>query len=178
MVVTYETYVSITGDASTASSAVEEALVEAQALVEEELDRPLELEERTELLRLQNGRIYPSATPILDAPFTIDDGYSLSGVYGDLVTGPLDSDTPRVLVTYTGGYTAETLPRRLREAICRAAQRHLHPSPLPADLPTGAEAVRVGDVQITYGSSGLGASGRTLTVSDLKSIRPFRRMEP
>jgi hypothetical protein len=174
--VTYEAYVRVTGDSSSAASAVAEALADAQALVEEELERPLELLERTEILDLIGGRVYPRATPITEAPWTID-GYALTNIDSDWITEPFDSATTQVSVTYTGGYTDETLPRRLRDAIIEMAYSSLN-RPSVSVAYVGAESIRQGDISISYGSKGAGAYIDAIPVSVAKKIRPYRWMVP
>lgn len=170
--VTYEAYVRVTGDSTTDASAVAEALADAQERVEEELERPLELAERTEVLELINGRVYPRATPITEAIWPID-GYSLTNISSDFVIEPFDSLTTRVTITYTGGYTIETLPRRLRDGIIQAAYTALHRPQVSVQY-IGAESIRQGDVSITYGSRGAGAYIDALPASVLRNIRPYR----
>lgn len=174
--VTYEAYVRVTGDSSSAASAVEEALADAQALVEEELERPLELLERTEVLELIDNRVYPRATPITEAPWTID-GYALTNIDSDWITEPFDSTTVQVSVTYTGGYTDENLPRRLRDGVIWTAHSALH-RPTVDVAYIGVESIRQGDVSITYGSKGAGAYIDALPASVLKKIRPYRWQAP
>lgn len=153
MLVDYDTYRLLTGDSTSVPIDVEDQLAVAQGLIEEYLDRPLESKERTERLRLhQNGRVWPTSTPI-----TVAAGYTIEGA-GLLGASPVGlsppfSDPPGTSdlyaeVTYTGGYTAENCPTTLKRAIAKLAFANLHPSSV--SLPAGVVSARVGDASVTY----------------------------
>lgn len=186
MLVTVATYRRLTGDTTTIDGDVLAAIADSQELIEETLHRVgfLEEAEHTEYLPVIRGKAYPTATPVTEAPYEIQDaGRTLIGLDGygtDLVLNtyePYDG-VGRASITYTGGYTAATCPMRLKEAICRTAYQQTHPaSAVDANL-VGAKSARVGDVSITYGDAGAGATISALTASVAMSIRGFRRQEP
>lgn len=179
--VTVSRYQVITLDTTSAASAVSAALGRAQDEVEEYLRRPLSSEERTETLRLSlNGRAYPAATPItaVSSPSTasILDGaaiYSVTPDSGPVWPGVDAGDFPaEVTVTYTGGFSASTLPATIEDEIAWLAYRKLHVSALAA-VPAGATSARVGDVAVTY--AGPTDPGASLSRSGEKRLRPWRR---
>ena len=155
MIATVERYRDITVDTTSSDNAVTGALVDAQELVEEYLRRPLEEAERTESVRInRNGRVYPKVTPItaVDSDYEIV-GHSVKGVSPGAgeVFEPYSEITPPVVeLTYTGGWTTETLPKTIEKEIVRTAYALLHPSP---GLVRGAKSVSVGDVSISYDKS-------------------------
>ena len=135
------TYATVTGDTTSGNTAVEDALADATALLEEKLERKLAEQEVTErLLPDGEGRLYPTVTPIVSAPgFTLYD--------------------PRAAVTYTGGYVersanpdaANILPKHVEIDLCWAAYTLLHPASLAAiqATPAGATSRSVGDASLT-----------------------------
>lgn len=152
-------YSEITGDTESAASAVTARIEEAQEILEDYLDRPLESDERTEALRPdRHGRLWPRATPISEA-----DGYTIDGLAliggAPFSIGFVGSDAT-VDVTYTGGWTADTLPSCIERDLAFAAYRLLHPpTPGATDYPVGATSVRLGDAAVTFGPGGAGAVG-------------------
>jgi hypothetical protein len=163
-------YARVTGDTSSDDSATTEALNDALGLIQDEIGRVLALGSYVETLRVyRNGTVYPSATPIasIEAPDIDQVSIQGAGVYigywnpAPAVTyGEFNSGIPpQTTLTYTGGYTADTLPTKLKRAICRTAFNILHPSSL-AGLPGGVNRVQVGDV-------GYSAAGSTaLRIND------------
>ncbi len=186
MLVGVETYRLLTGDNTTAASAVQSALQDAQDLVEESLDRVgfLESAEHTETVFVIRGKSWPTATPVTDAAYVIgDNGRSLLDVdsYPDnLVVDTYETfdNVARASITYTGGYTAETVPMRIKLAISQTAHRQLHPAAPVDSSYVGAKSIRVGDVSVTYGDGGAGTLVTALTSSVATSIRGYRRQEP
>lgn len=157
--VTWATYVALTDDTTTGQSQAEEALADAQGLLEEYLGRvgTLESAERTESLRIDgNGKVWPYATPVTDAgdDEITDAGNSITGA-GSPISFWLDSNT-LAEITYTGGYTADTVPTALKRAIAFGAKELLDTS--LSTVPAGATAVSLGDASITFS----GPSGSTL----------------
>jgi hypothetical protein len=181
-VVTVARYRVITGDTSTDTAEVSARIEDATIMVEEELDRPLELAERTETIRLASDPYgwtgwlaYPRSTPIMSVPadsaYRIEDDVTLSGVQP--ATTPFwtwsESYRPHATITWTGGYTSSTLPKKLEAAICDLAHALL----TPAAVPVGATSIRVGDVAVTY--SGSSDSGLDVYVPGLwERIRRYR----
>lgn len=160
MLVTVARYRVITGDETSGASAVSDAILDATAMLEEELGRPLEEAERIEAMRpAANGRLYPLATPIesVAGGYTIDGSTLFSGPfygpYPDPITG-----TSVVTVTYTGGYVERTanptaanrLPVHVERDIAVAARRLLS-TPVLSAVPSGATSVRLGDAAVTFG---------------------------
>src|SRR4051794_38523669 len=88
--VTVATYRRVTLDTASSDTAVTGALVDAQALLEDDLGRQLESTERTErVYPARDGRLYPIVTPItaVASGYTID-GATVHGAapfLGDLV---------------------------------------------------------------------------------------------
>lgn len=151
--VTVARYITITGDAQTDAGLVSAAIEEVEADLEEVLDRPLENTERTEAIRPdRGGMLWPRATPITDGGDYVVDGLGLRaenyGVVPSFVGG-----TGEVSVTYTGGWTAETLPRVIERAIAWAAYDWTHPGEraLSSD---GVTSKRLGDVAVAFDSRG------------------------
>lgn len=177
--VTTALYQSLTGDTDSATADVALALVSAQKIVEEYLRRPLANEERTETVRFSGGRLYPKATPITEAPdgITIVPGSrALVGASPD--GGPFwpavgDSTYPAsATITYTGGYTASTLPRTIAAVISSLAYQLLHVTD-DSEVPAGATSVSVGDVSVSFGDGT--DPGVELNAAQRQSIKPWRR---
>lgn len=176
--VTIERYRVITGDSTSASATVEQALGDAQALLEDDLGRGLESEERTERLRIfygssfPGGRVYPTVTPVTDADdFTLVgtaalDGASPSG-------GPFDTSQPSYAeVTYTGGWTADDVPACIERDIAWAAYRLLRPAEMAA-VPAGATSVSMGDASVSFAA---GQSAGEAGISWSRATRRYSRV--
>lgn len=156
-------YAEITGDGTSAASAVSARIEEAVELLEDYLDRPLASAERTEQIRPdRHGHLWPKATPITAAEGYEIDGYMLRGPGPFGLGWPLDPLTT-VEVTYTGGWTTDTLPAGIERDLAWAAYRLLHPSsPALSDAPANATSVRLGDAAVTFkGTAGDVALGDT-----------------
>jgi hypothetical protein len=151
--VTVARYIAITGDDTTAASAVEEALDAVEAELEDELDRPLANDEYTESLRPdRGGMLWPRATPITDGGDYLIDGLGLRAD-GIAVIPSFISGDDRISVTYTGGWTVDTIPRFVERAIAWAAHALTHPTAhTPGD--PAIKSKRVGDVAVTYRDGG------------------------
>lgn len=175
--VTVARYRTITLDTTSDPESVSAAIEDAENAVSEYLRRPLSSAERTETLPIsRDGKVYPSATPISalggdDANLTIE-GDVVIGVSPDAAAfGWIGSPTtPQATVTYTGGWTAATLPKAVERAIALAAHHQLHSD--PSLVPAGATSVRVGDASVSFGSGG--ASTDPLA-STMANIRRYRR---
>lgn len=177
-------YQRVTGDTTTAVPQVTAALDEALGLVQDEIGRTLVFGTyRETLLVYKNGCVYPTATPISTVVAPNVDAVSIQGAaiylgywnpapavtYGEFNAGV----PPQSTVTYSGGFTADTLPAKLLRAICRVAFNSCHPAPL-VGVPAGATSVHVGDVGYE------GASLRTLDPLDdgvKKDLRGFRNQQ-
>lgn len=162
--ITTDRYRALTADRASGDVEVEEAIVDAQGLLEEYLGRPLEYGERTEQITPdRSGMLWPKATPIAEA-----DGWTIDGLglIGTAAVWFLGVDT--VEVTYTGGWSAPAeedpdgpvLPTCLQRDIALAAYRLLHPTIATiAGITPGAESVRLGDAAVS--GKRLGAAENT-----------------
>jgi hypothetical protein len=201
VLVTESDYVALTGDEDTATVLVTAALEEAQRYIEEELQRPLEFGLRIEDLKVYpNGRVYPSATPLVatpsDAMYGIIDESSIYYGWGrdpiinwgglewgaDLFSsGWAPGQTmPVVEITYQGGFTDENLPVVLKRAIIRLAgallkERSAKGRRIQANIPAGATNVSVGDVSVSLAIPDAGVSALVPGLS--QSIRKYKRRE-
>lgn len=186
MLVSVMTYREITGDSETASAEVERVLAEAQGLLEDELERPLEQGTFTELLLLSPDPVtgvamcFPRVTPVVsvEGGFRHQHGVIYGATPTSIPSVDLSATPPPVAeVTYTGGFDpAETdptvedyLPRYIERDIAWAAWQLLQPSQaVGSQVPAGATAVRVGDVAVNFaepqrpGETGISWSRQTL----------------
>lgn len=179
LVVPLGRYRIVTLDEASDSDEVLAALATAQAVVEEYLRRPLLRTSRTETLRLdKNGRVYPAATPITVAPegLTILDGSAIANPTPD--AGPIWrgtglTDYPvEATITYTGGFTAATLPKTIERHIAWLAYEQLHVGAL-VGVPAGATSVSLGDARVSFDRP-TGASVSLSAVAK-RELRPWRR---
>lgn len=183
--VTVDRYQLITGDTVSAATAVTGALLDAQALLEEELQRDLDQRERTERVYPQaDGRVWPKVTPIIS---TVDDlradGDSLYAT-SPFGAPPFIDPTGFLDLTYTGGYLERTAnpdaPNRLPEHVERdlafAAYLLMHPT-LPAPGTAGATSVSQGDAAITFGADGppAGTDGQVSSCWSKATLRLGRK---
>ena len=175
--VSVEVYRDVTGDSSTPEATVAARLLRAQRKVETFLRRPLPLLQRTERLRLRHSpgygvfgggwTAYPAATPVLSAVGLSVQGNAVVGASGAWLSWWDDGDQ-YADVTYTGGWSAATLPEPIVEAICRTAQA----AGQTAAVPAGATSVRNGDVAVTFAA---GAAGAQLDPAVTSALRPYVR---
>lgn len=193
LLVTAERYQMITGDTTSAASAVTGALIDAQALLEEELQRELPERERVERMYPDRyGRVYPRVTPITSPP----DGLTVDGD-GLLSTGPFRTvpgfifEGNWVDITYTGGYVERTanpdasnrLPEHVERDLSWCAFRALNPSAFQAMAlaPAGASRLQQGDAMIVFGNRGasgeirVGTDGLTDPVWSKHTLRLARK---
>lgn len=176
---TYEGYVALTGDTTTAASAVEAMIPNAETAVAEFLRRPGRLEFGTYTDRLHvdvDGRVYPKAIPVSSVtatgsnvqvidPITVGYLYPYDFLWEPFHdTGGCDSylvQRPVADVTYEGGWTADNLPWALKNVIAQACWKMLYPTPLD-DPFAGANSVSVGDARVSWSASKTGpAAGRS-----------------
>lgn len=181
--VTYAEYQRITGDTTTGQSAVNQALADAQQLAEERTSRTWSYGTYDEtLLVFPNGLVYPSAVPIesvsIPAGATIR-GHGIAvgslGPWSDAYIDVPWSGSPRRLdVTYSGGWTVQTLPFTLKQAVASGAYRMLHAVAL-AGVPAGAKSVSLGDASISGDLSAFDpfdrAAARALAKYTRRSVR-------
>lgn len=175
--VTVDRYRVITGDYGDAPAAVDitAALADAVALLEDELGRPLEQAERTDLLYPdQKGRLYPKVTPLVSVPaaYTIDGGTVLGASLfwgADAILG----GTTAISLTYTAGYlersanpsAANRLPEHVERDLAWAAHALARPATVASlsAIPAGARAVSLGDASVSFGEGGAGSTAATTT---------------
>lgn len=186
MLVTVERYRAITGDHDLADTSVTALIEHATELLEDELERPLEQDERTELMwRDREGWLWPRATPIVTAAGWTIEGNGLKP--GGLTTpsvGVVDLEPSSTIeVTYTGGYVERTadpsapnrLPRSVEDDLAWAAYALGHPSTIGSNLPAGATSVRLGDIAVTWPPGGSERSRNDLTVRWSRTTLRLRR---
>lgn len=138
-----------TGDDGSTDTAVSGALVESESLMEEELRRLLPSASRSETMILDDlGRVYPKAWPITACATNVIDGRAILGAVPDInqfVALIGTWVTPRATLTYTGGFTAATLPVTLAHALYDLAQGVIADR---SPMLVGATSVTVGDVSV------------------------------
>lgn len=163
--VTYARYVTLTGDSTSASATVEANLTDAQAEVERVLGRALEYGTYTEeRVVWPGGFCYPKVTPLASVPasatYEIEDERTLSDVSPDWPSAEFEDPTGwtgyaatsgKATVTYTGGWTAGTLPLPLQRVIAFIAYGLTFPAASVAL--SGASSVSVGDVSVSMGGA-------------------------
>jgi hypothetical protein len=168
MLVTWTRYKTITGDRAGASAEVEEALLDAQGLLEDALSRSIERADYTEDLPLvsdpETGTLacFPTVYPVHST--ANGDLVRFNTVYGvgptatPVSPGDFGLIFPLVVtLTYNAGWDATVtdrtdpafLPRDVERDIAWAAHTLLNPS-LSSAIPTGAKSATSGDVSITY----------------------------
>jgi hypothetical protein len=153
----------VTLDSTSTDGAVSGALAVAVELAEQITDRQFVQAERTERLRPDAwGRVWPSATPIVSvsspANTRVDGAAVFTGwsslLFPDRTLVGLSWADPTVEVTYTGGWTADTLPADLRRVLCELAFDLLHPDETLTGVPVGATTVQVGDARLSTSTPG------------------------
>ncbi len=139
-VVTPQQYRDRTGDTTHYWTEIEQWLADAQEIVEEALGRQLDLAERTETLPVARvsstcGRAWPAAMPItaVSVGTITDEG---EAVLVDLA----DIDRPgwTVALTYTAGWTSETVPAAIGRMIIDVAAGRSADVAVPARGHVGA----------------------------------------
>lgn len=164
MLVSVTRYQAITGDTTTAASACLALIEEATEELEEVLQRPLKVAERIErMIPTRDGYLWPKATPIATVT-----GYTIDG-HGLIGTRPFDILAPGyplhqpagVEVTYTGGWTDETVPHCIARDIALAAYVLGHPNAVGISAPVGAKSVSVGDQSVTWVTAAPGNAAAT-----------------
>lgn len=169
MLVTVARYQVITGDTTSATAEVEQALTDAQRLLEDDLGRQLETATRTERCAVctdpESGQTvaFPTVTPITSVT-----NPSGAEVVFDIVYGVTPASVPLSTVstmvrplyadiTYVGGLDpAQTDPAALdyvpgfiERDLAWVAWQLLRPGRV-AQVPAGAARVRTGDASVTF----------------------------
>lgn len=168
--VTVQQYQKFTADYASSVNDVEEAIADAVVDLSQECKRTWLYAQYTEDQYLySDGKVYPSATPIDASKPITNNGLSIfdptaeqapgSTIQGDGVWigyfSPLTqmpvfmgNIPPQTTITYWGGFTQDTLPKRPRQMFMTTAFYALNPSRLPA-MPGGVKAMSVGGVSIS-----------------------------
>jgi hypothetical protein len=151
-------YRAITGDIDTANATVSALIDEAEELLADALERPLESAERTERLWPdRNGMLWPRATPITDPGGFTQDGLGLKRwPFPNVFT----AGDGAVEVTYTGGWVERSanpsatnrLPVCVERDLAFAAQRLATAD--GSSFPPGATSVTLGDASVSFGPDG------------------------
>ena len=144
----------------------EARLTRAQRLISSWLRRPLDSAERTETLSLHRdltartvGLLYPAATPVtaVSSPSTVAIRTTAVLEVQSLPASTWPDPVTTVEVTYTGGWTADTLPEDLVAAIANLAVSMgaglgevLDGS---APLPSSVQSVSLDGAAVSFGGS-------------------------
>ncbi|HEY1119889.1 MAG TPA: hypothetical protein VGE43_19395 [Acidimicrobiales bacterium] len=157
LLLTAERYTTITGDATTAASAVSAALEDAQGLLADALGRTqITFGEVTETLPLApSGAAYPGVLPVAAAPDGVT--YRLGAFEGCPVDGgPFPDSYPyTTTVTYTAGWTDATVPTAVEIDLAWCAWRLLNPT---APTPPGATSIANGDASMSFAAPSTGSN--------------------
>lgn len=154
--ITEQVYRKLTGDLRTPTSEVVAALAVAQSLVEMRLGRGLSLADYTETLTVfPQSYVYPAVTPVAAATSGYVNSATISVSSGDYVFNgypysvPFGYNThPRATVTYTGGYSAATLPEPLALGISMVARALTNPQ--TGMFMAGIKSYSEGDISATF----------------------------
>lgn len=181
--VTVARYQAITGDTGTAAASVSALVEEAVDMLEEDLGRPIESAERTEVMWYDRaGFVYPLALPITAAVgWTIEGTALRDGTVA--VTSPWPGSTETVSVTYTGGFVERTanpgaanvLPAHIERDLAWAAYALGHADQVAAGVPAGARSVAVGDVSVSFGAEGADGSADDMRIRWSRATRRHHR---
>jgi hypothetical protein len=189
VIVSEDRYRLITLDTASTDVQVTARIEQATAMVEDVLQRPLEAEERTEILPVTRwSRVYPKATPIASVTSPtgaeIEDSATLRSVtpdsqpWTDWDTYGLVYGQPKATVTYIGGWNARDsgspastlVPATVERAVAQLAHALVRQ---PDTVLVGATSVSLGDVSVTYGSAR--GEADVLVPGLVQSLRPYRR---
>jgi len=167
LVCSVERYRAITGDTASATGEVEDAIGDAQALLEDELGRQVGYAARTESCVVRFAPttggtfVVPSVAPIHSATEGTVEGGVIRAVTPISSPGfDALSARPLASVTYVAGWDrtitdrADTrcVPACVERDVAIAAKGLLDRS--ATTFPEGATSVRSGDVAVTFGGSG------------------------
>ncbi len=168
--VTIARYRSVTGDTATLDATVQTALTDAENTVEAYLGRPLAATDRVETVSIfSNGRGYPQVTPVtsITSPATTtNNGYAMTF---SAVTDWDDPPYGATTVTYSGGWTASTIPFVIVQVICALANAQVIPT--VSAVPAGATSFSAGELSVSYQSPRTPLSD---TQEILSALRPWR----
>lgn len=192
-ILSFATYQRLSGDTTTLEATANAAMLDAEALLQDVLNRTLPLGTYTERVKISpSGHVTPRAIPLVSIPASADYQIgtdaelrfvSLSGTpFFDTLDWrylDYDNDYPatwaRVVLTYTGGYTEATMPFTLKRAICVVASRmNTDSSWTDPTLITRT----VGDVSVTRSSAMASAMVDSLVPGLSATIRAYYRHVP
>lgn len=175
----------LTKDSTTAEALVSAKIDEAEELLAEALGRPLGYATRTERCWLDHaGWAWPTARPIASVVGYTVDGHGVPNVVRSGSDLLIDTCSNYADLVYTGGWEArdaETphvgheLPATVEADLAMCVAWLLARVP-DVSVHTGAQAVRVGDVAVSYGAEGAPAPGESYPWS--KATRRHRYFRP
>jgi len=200
---TYARYVQLTGDVSTAVTAVEAALVDSEREVARVLRRPLEYGVHTEQVTVhEHGRAYPRAVPVTSIPasatYIQEDTTTLHWVTRDDTSlspvGPADfqewgdsgwtSGYPSLYglatIVYSGGWTLDDSPAGTRvpypveRAIALVAKGMTTPGGFTVNQAANIQSAALGGVSVTYRDNESSGGLDDFWPGATKSIMGFR----
>jgi hypothetical protein len=157
-------YREFTGDQALAwgTLSIDGCLRWAELKLQEYLGRYITRAEREEVLDLDKyGKAYPAAVPVTDISASATDRITMigddcmlfdySGVDSFIVDRRVWGEGDHTeTVVYTGGFTYDTAPQALIEAICALTYWKAHTKYNPGDQKANATQVRVGDVALGF----------------------------
>lgn len=152
--VTEAAYRRTTKDFTSSQADVLGAMDDAVRLIESRLGRELAKRERTEQLPIIDGQAMYVHTPV--------------EAESRRHTDPFERNQ-QGSVTYVGGWTQDTLPFDLREAIIRVAAASL--SSMSQMIPEGATSLHTGDVSVGFSAP---RESTPLSTSIWSSIKKYR----
>lgn len=168
MICTYRRYVTLTGDTTSASAEVEQALTDAQGLLEDALSRPLDYATYTETLPLVPD---PNTGWFMSFPTVFPVAYSSDGLFvqfdtiygGSPISSPITPGDflgivpPTASLTYVAGFDGAQTDRTQRNFVPPSVERdiiwaayHLLRPALALAVPVGMKSATSGDVSATF----------------------------
>lgn len=192
-ILSYATYQRLSGDTTTDEPTATAAMLDAESLLNDVLNRTLAHGNYTEQVKISpSGHSYPRAIPLTSIPASADYQIgteaelrfvSLSGTpfFDTLDWRYLDYDEAysaswaRVTLSYSGGYTEATMPFRLKRAIVTLANKIVTD---PAWVDPTLLVRTVGDVSVTRSSTAASAMVDSFVPGLSATIRSFRRRSP
>lgn len=192
-ILSHATYQRLSGDTTTVQATAEAAMLDAESLLGDVLDRILPLGTYVERVKISpSGHVTPRALPLVSVPASASYQIgtdaelrfvSLSGTpfFDTLDWRYLDYDNSypatwaRETLQYTGGYTEATLPFRLARAICALATAMVTD---PSWNDPTLISRTVGDVSVTRSSTYASATVDSYVPGLCATIRGFKRRVP
>lgn len=169
------------------------ALDDALSDIEEYTNRHFELGERTESLRIfykpagawqyLGYFVVPTSPPIASVSAPADGavynedlvvGISPPSIFGGGLWGADPADFASV--TYTGGFTSDTLPVPVGRVLAKTAFGRMSPNLMMDRLPPGVTSVKNGDLALTFKLQGFIGS-QILDRGTRLALKPYRRVD-